>query len=356
MYTVYTEIYQGVDRGCPSGVLFLDLKKAFDMVNHEILLSKLKLSDLKARAVNWVWSYLGGRLQVTKVGGVKSPPPSMACGVPQGSILGPLLFIVYINDLPLQFPNHSIHLYADDTAITVSNVDPRIIEQQLNLCLRIVNKWFAKDKLTLNFKKSKVMYFGTRRQLEQCTDLIVQHPGKELECVDSYKYLGIVPDSQLSFSEHVKHVRNKTIAKIRVLGGVRSFMDQSTATMLFKTLVLPRFHYNDFIYDCLNSRDQLTLQRLQNTCARNILKAEWMTPSALMHKELNLLKLTERRDFHTSCEMYKIVHQESIPQLVSKFTYVSDVYTRSTRSSTNDALYQPMVNLEICKNNFVYRG
>ena len=93
--------------------------------------------------------------------------------------------------------------------------------------------------LTLNFKKSKVRYFCTRRHLDRCADLIVQHRGKELECVDSYRYLGIVLDSRLSFSKHVTYVRNKTIAKIRVLGGVCSFMDQTTATMLYKTLVLP---------------------------------------------------------------------------------------------------------------------
>ena len=267
-----------------------------------------------------------------------------------------MIFIIYINDLPIQFTRHSVHLYADDTAITVSNADPDVIEFELNSCLRKVNAWFAKNRLTLNLKKSKVMYFGTQKQLERCANCVIKHRGTEIEKVDSYKYLGIVLDSRLSFSEHVTYVRNKTIAKIRVLGGVRSFMDQSTACMLYKSLVLPLFDYNDYVYDSLSTKDQLTLQRLQNTCVRNILKADWMTPSSIMHDELKLLKLDKRRGYHTGCEMYKIVQEESVPQLTTKFTYVTSVHDRNTRSADTEALYQPRVRLEKCKDNFTYRG
>ena len=238
----------------------------------------------------------------------------------------------------------------------MSDTDPKVIQTELNHCLKVVFKWFATNKLTLNVNKSKVMYFGTKRQLDMCTDLIIRHRGKELEKVDSYKYLGVVLDSQLSFSDHVTHIRNKTVAKIRVLGGVRGFMDQSTAHMLYKTLVQPLFDYNDYIFENLSYRDQYSLQKLQNTCFRNVLKTGWMTPSSQMHSELKQLKLSDRRFFHTCCEMYKAVNLETPPIIAHKFQRVCDIHDRHTRTVSLNALYQPKVKLELCKNNFTYRG
>ncbi len=200
------------------------------------------------------------------------------------------------------------------------------------------------------------MYFGTKKQLEMCTDLIIQHRGKELVTVDSFKYLGLVLDSRLSFSDHVSHIRNKTIAKIRVLGGVRGFMDQSTAHMLYKTLVQPLFDYNDYIIGKLNYRDRYTLQKLQNTCFRNILRTGWMTPSSVMQSELKQLKLVDRRFYHSCCEMYKAIVMRVPAILADKFQFVNEIHDRVTRGSCTNALYQPKVKLELAKNNFTYRG
>ena len=142
-------VYQEVDQGRVCVVLFLDLRKAFDTVNHNILTEKLIQYGLEESSANWLKSYISGRKQITKISNVKSESKEITWGVPQGSILGPLLFTVYINDLPIHLVNSKCNLYADDTAITVSGRSVDHVSHLLNTELRIVSEWFKWNKLSL---------------------------------------------------------------------------------------------------------------------------------------------------------------------------------------------------------------
>ena len=240
--------------------------------------------------------------------------------------------------------------------ITVSNANPDTITDLLNLNLGKVSNWFIKNRLALNVKKSKVMFFGNAHQLSKCVDCKVSIHGIELEVVNVYKYLGIKLDSRLSFSEHVAYVQSNTIPKIRVLGGIRPLLDQETASMLYQTLVLPLFDYGDFIFDTLTQQDKFKLQKLQNCSMRSILRAEWMTPSINMHSELHLLTLNDRRKYHTACEMHKFHHKTAPGSITDKFKSVNEVHERTTRSATRNDIYIPKCRTNLGQQNFMVRG
>ncbi len=154
-----TQRYQEIDNGGTCGVLFLDLAKAFDTVDHTILIDKLKLLGFKASTQSWFSSYLQTRSQSTKVGNTISDKSYISCGVPQGSILEPLLFLCYVNDLPFHLNSTLGFLYADDTALLVRGKDPIELQEKLNLELANVSRWFDANKLSMNISKTKLMHF-----------------------------------------------------------------------------------------------------------------------------------------------------------------------------------------------------
>ena len=151
-----------MDRGYLNGVIFLDLKKAFDCVDHEILLKKLILYGCNGLTLDWFRSYLTNRTQMCKIAQTVSGEAVITCGVPQGSNLGPLLFLIYVNDLPncLSFSNAS--LFADDTNLTTSGISAEVAQSQLNEDLENVHRWLLANKLTLNIDKTEYMLIGSR--------------------------------------------------------------------------------------------------------------------------------------------------------------------------------------------------
>ena len=183
-----------MDGGKMTGVVFLDLKKAFDTVNHNILLNKLNTFNIAPETINWFQNYLTGRMQSVKCLGKQSDKLNITCGVPQGSILGPLLFILYINDLGDYLIDSSISLYADDTALYTSGNSQIELMLNFRVELTVVNEWLKANCLTLNADKTKYIIFGTRTQLKDKPDLRLTVGNKPIEWVATTKYLGMLLD------------------------------------------------------------------------------------------------------------------------------------------------------------------
>ena len=157
-----------MDEGLINGVVFLDLKKAFDTVDHGILLKKLFLYGVRGRAHDWFGSYLSNRTQYCQVNGKLSEPRTIITGIPQGSILGPLLFLVYIKDLPNCFKNVDYDMFADDTEVGTASKDVKAIFETLNDELANISVWMAVNKLSLNKSKTEYMLIGLHQKLIQC--------------------------------------------------------------------------------------------------------------------------------------------------------------------------------------------
>ena len=236
---IYEKMLKNLDSGTSTCAIFLDLAKAFDSVSHNILLRKLKKYGIRGNVFNLFQSYLHARSQVVKINDIHSSLVNVEFGVPQGSILGPLLFLIFINDLP-QASKFFIRLFADDTFLCAQNEDLWLLEKEVNTELIKVHKWLASNKLTLNMDKSKCMLISKKRKT---SNIFIRINGKELKHCDSYKYLGVYLDKNLSWKPHIEHVCKKISKACGALAKTRHFVDEDTLTSIYYALINSYLRY-----------------------------------------------------------------------------------------------------------------
>ena len=193
-------------------------------------------------------------------------------GVPQGSILGPLLFVLFVNDLPQTIKHCKIILYADDTVLMFADPDPYIIKQRLEDDLTQAYQWLNKNRLHLNIGKTKFMMFGTHKRLHKTENVSIELNNTELENVQQYKYLGVWLDPHLSWEHHAQVLCSKLAERIGVLRRVRGYLDREISKMLYNTLILPIFDYCNIVIGNGNAGIVTRLQRLQNRAGHVILR------------------------------------------------------------------------------------
>ena len=221
-----------IDNGLLNGVVFIDLTKAFDTSDHEIILRKMSYLGVDQAAIKWFSSYLSGRTQRCSVNGKLSTARTLSCGVPQGSILGPLLFLIYINDLPnsLHLQNAVPRMFADDTNLTLSARTLTELELALAPELNNLSCWLKANKLSLNVAKTELMVIGSRQRLSvQCEDVEIKIDDQIIKRVDHTKSLGLTIDAHLSWSKHVEEICKKVSSAIGALKRVQPFISEGTA-------------------------------------------------------------------------------------------------------------------------------
>ena len=169
-------IIEGCDSGCHTGMILIDLQKAFDTINHEIILEKMKYMNFSEETIAWFRSYLSNRKFLVNVETSFSDPADLKCGVPQGSILGPLLFLLYINDLPQAVKDCDVRLHADDTCISFKHKNIKIIEEKLNNDFNTLCDCFLDNKLSIHFgeDKTKSIIFSPKNLRKKADDIIIK--------------------------------------------------------------------------------------------------------------------------------------------------------------------------------------
>ncbi len=195
------------------GMVALDVQKAFDCVNHEILCKKLELMGIDS---SWFKSYLSDRSQITNVSGISSEMQKVKCGVPQGSLLGPLLYLCYSNDMEISVSCKLI-LYADDSIILVSGKDPKLLELQLAKELKSVNNWLIENKLSLHPGKCEAIIFCSKRKSKLVSNFTVKFNDTSITAKSNIKYSGSVIDQSLSGAENVSNIIKKSNGKLKFL-------------------------------------------------------------------------------------------------------------------------------------------
>ena len=295
-----------------TGAIFIDLTKAFDLVNHYLLLDKLYAIGLSRNALLWFNSYLHNRKQCVVIQGSKSDLAVQERGVPQGSTLGPLLFSIFINDLPSIFSGCNVQLYADDTVIYTSQSTLPQIQSTLQSNFNNLESWLSANKLLINKTKTNTMLFGTKHNIASKTINqsynITCLDGTQLHRVEHIKYLGLWLNSELSFKCHIDHIVRNFNFSAGVLYRNRKCFTLTIRKKLVLQLILPIMDYADVVYLTAPKTNLLPLNTLFNRLCRFALDCSYFTHHCTMYENLNLPSLTVRRQQHWLQFIFKCIH------------------------------------------------
>ena len=308
--------------------IFLDLRKAFDTVDIQILLAKLQKYGIRNKAYDIISSYLSQRKQCVKIGQCKSDLTDVSIGVPQGSILGPLLFILYINDLPLISNNMTCLSYADDTSLLFKHENPIHLQDIVNRTLNLVSDWFNANFLSLNIDKTFSQHYSPTVSNIHLKIVLSNVLVKEK---DEVKYLGLIIDKQLKFNAHIKHVSNIISRNVGIISRIRYFIDKKTTCLLYNSLILPYLNYSCLIWG-VNYNSQLTrLTVLQKRAVRLIERVYAPTSSVPLFRKYNLLKISDI----ARSQMLLVMHRFLINDLPPVF---NDLFKRHEPGPHNTRL------------------
>lgn len=347
---VLNDIICAIDAKHYCVAVFIDLAKAFDSVDHCILLDRLKDVGLIEECLAWFSSYFSGRVQSVKAEGLLSDPLPLSMGVPQGSILGPTLFKIYINNVAHAATNSFIHLYADDTILYTSGPSLNTALTSLQHSFNSIQYAFSNLHLLLHTKKTKCMVFNRNLPQATCPLKITSLNGSELEFVDTYKYLGIWLDSSLSFQTHINTLLTKVRTRIGFLYRNKASFTHSAKHTLVKMTILPILDYADIIYRIAPKNLLNKLDVIYHTAIRFVTGAPFNTHHCDLYSQIEWPSLHTRRQIHWYQFIYKSIIGKTPPYLRSLLNI--SISLRTLRSSKLITLVIPKVRTSFGRHSF----
>lgn len=331
-------IFEALEKGKEVRMVFLDLSKAFDRVWHEGLIFKLQHIGIKDPLLSWLHSYLSERQQRVVIEGQCSNWSKISAGVPQGSVLGPLLFLIYINDICVDVQSQCF-LYADDTSLFDITDDPSQSSHVLNNDLKVISQWCDKWSMKMNISKCESMTFSVKRnKIVHPTLFFEDVPIRE---VRSHTHLGLTLSDNLSWKEHILAIHEKASKALNVFKGLKFKLNRSTLIVLYKSLIRPLMEYGDIIWDGCSQEDSNILENIQYECARVVTGAIRGTSKANLLSELCWEDLKIRRKIHKLILFYKMVNHLTPSYLFSLLPLKQCQRSRyNLRSNDNFSLIQ----------------
>ena len=331
---IKNDIHLGLAHGKCTALVLLDLSAAFDTIDHTGLIECLSSwFGFSGTVLNWFRSYLSDRIQKVKVGNVLSDPADIVFGVPQGSVLGPILFSLYtvpLSTVIAKYPNLFYHFYADDTQLYfyLSPKSDSSCFYNLQSCLSDIQKWMSSSKLKLNPDKTEFILFGSEAQRKALTNCFpVDILGCMLNPVEKVRNLGVIFDSSFSFSSHVSSICQRCFVGIRDLGRIRRYVTTDCAILLANALVSSHLDYCNSIFRSVSASDLKRLQSIQNSIARIVAKKSRQSHITPVLKHLHWLPIKFRSIFKTLTLVYKFLDtgfpsyfDSSIKQYTTSFT------------------------------------
>lgn len=320
--------------------IFIDLQKAFDTVSHEILLSKLEHYGIRGVTNSWFRSYLSDRVQYVSLTNTKSKKLFIKHGVPQGSVLGPILFLLYINDLINSIIFSEIFHFADDTCMLYANHNLKKMQKHLNIDLKCIYKWLTANKIALNVAKTEVILFRQRNKAVNY-DIRLKLNGKKLEFSSHVRYLGILIDEFLDWDFHISYIGNKLRKTNGALCKLRYYVPKDILLSIYHALFSSHISYSPQVWGLTSKSCRIF--RLQKAALRIITFSNFNSPSNPIFLNLNILTLSDLIKFLNIILTFNIINLHSPGNICDIFKLVCHSSNHSTRSKSIKLLARPSV-------------
>ena len=314
--------------------------------------------ELKETAYKLRSSYLENRTLKCAVNGVLSKSCTLTCGIPQGTILGPLLFLLYINDLPICLSDSQPRMYADDTHLTYAENDICSTEASLNQDLSNINRWLIAGKLTLNMTKIEFMLIGSRQKFKNNLAVLpaLEINGTQLNRVNFTKSLGVLIDENLTWSNHIHAISKKISSGIGSIKRISHCVPPATLQNIYHGLVQSHFDYCSVVWGNYAKTLSDKLRKLQNRAVRVLTHSSYDTDASQLLTELGWDNLETRRQKLKAEMVYKSLNGLTPNSLSSKFIPRSDVITSYNLRDSENKLAIPLPRTNYYKNSFSYSG
>ena len=351
------QILQHMDNKKVPISVFLDLSKAFDTLDHSILLQKLKYYGIKNNSIAWFQSYLSCRTQYIDIDGTVSTTLAIKTGVPQGSVLGPLLFIIYMNDICMASEKFRAILFADDsnllstlctfsTHVSSDSSSNKKISQNINIELASILEWLNINKLSLNVGKTKFMLFHFRQRKINHIVPSLEINGKSIEQANEFDFLGLRIDQNLTWNAHIQKISNKVSRTLGVMCRLKHFLPPHILRTLYNSLILPHLQYAVLVWGFKSSR----LEKLQKRAVRIISQSKYNSHTEPIFRTMNLLKLSDI--FKLNILKFYHKHQQGhLPNYFQNLFRSTDI-THPYNTRTNQTVFQFRVRTSSCRNCF----
>ncbi|CAB3981669.1 Hypothetical predicted protein [Paramuricea clavata] len=348
-------LLDNIEQGLINGIALIDLSKAFDLVDHRLLLQKLEQYGITPIPLKWFKSYLNDRYQVVQIASSLSNPALIKSGVPQGSILGPILFLIFINDLPSYVGSSKPFLFADDSTLISSGSDLHELSVSLKSDMTSVSRWTNHNKLSLNHGKTKIMKIYSQSKFPDLSPITIEVNNNNVKEITSAILLGVTLDQHLKWDRQINTIYNIINSRLYLLKHIRSYLTFQSRIQLYYALIYPHLLYCSTVWGNANNDLITCLLKLQKRAARLILEQSTEVPSIVLFRKLNWIPIFNLIKMRKILLVFNTLKTSWPPDLRKLFVFVRDSHPIPTRSSITD-LKVPSVKTTQAKSKISFSG
>ena len=344
-------IHNGLHYKHNTVAVFMDLSKAFDVLDHDILFKKLEHYGFRGKILDLLKSFISNRKYFVSVNGSTSDTKTVNIGVPQGSTLGPLLFLIYVNDMCNSSSILNFTQFADDTTITHSGPDLELLTKEIEQELAKVLEWLLANKLIINLTKTHSMLFTNKKVDRKIT---IRANNTNLEQKTECKFLGVIVDDGITWKSHINHISSKITKTLAILRLLKYTFPKHILKTLFMSLIQPYLNYCNIIWGSADKTIIEPLFILQKKAIRIVNRVHYLEHTKPLFETMKILTVHQIHDLNCLAFIYKCLHSNQYLDFKNEMTRNSDYHTYNTRNNSDFRL--PCRDLKSIRQSFFYKG